>query len=221
MSSQTPEEAFEAFVRSDSFPCVGAKSALARDTITLVAAEAIDSARDDLDIHAALKRFGDELVFDTPLVQSFAVLFGGPRSLDEQGFEKALWDRLQSLHNLDVASGMTWVDDVARDPSSAHFSMSLAGQAYFVVGLHPGASRPARRFDYPAMIFNSHRQFEKLRADGRYQKMQAIIRQRDEALAGSINPMLDDFGKASEARQYSGRKVEPDWACPLAIKEAH
>ncbi len=68
-------------------------------------------------------------------------------------------------------------------------------------------------------MFNSHLQFEKLRSDGRFDKMKEIIRNRDEALAGSINPMLSDHGEASEARQYSGRAVEPEWKCPFAHKE--
>ncbi len=68
------------------------------------------------------------------------------------------------------------------------------------------------------MVFNSHHQFDRLRADGRYGRMQAAIRKRDGALQGSINPNLADFGDASEARQYSGREVEPDWRCPLRVR---
>ena len=38
-------------------------------------------------------------------------------------------------------------------------------------------------------------------------------------LQGSINPMLSDFGEATEARQYSGRAVEDDWRAPFAAGE--
>ena len=86
--------------------------------------------------------------------------------------------------------------------------------AFFVVGLHPHASRPARRFAYPTMIFNLHDQFETLRAQNRYEKLRASILDRDEKLAGSINPMLARHGSISEARQYSGRAVSDAWACP-------
>ena len=41
--------------------------------------------------------------------------------------------------------------------------------------------------------------------------MKAVVRARDSALQGSVNPMLDDFGTHSAARQYSGRAVEADW----------
>ena len=41
---------------------------------------------------------------------------------------------------------------------------------------------------------------------------------RDEAIAGSRNPMLARHGEASEARQYSGRAVDPDWRCPFHYK---
>ena len=41
---------------------------------------------------------------------------------------------------------------------------------------------------------------------------------RDEALAGSRNPMLARHGEASEARQYSGRVVDDAWQCPFHYK---
>ena len=58
-----------------------------------------------------------------------------------------------------------------------------------------------------------------LREQGRYEKIRSAILSRDEALAGDINPMLARHGEASEARQYSGRAVSNDWACPFQRKE--
>jgi len=84
-----------------------------------------------------------------------------------------------------------------------------------VVGLHPRASRRARRFAAPALVFNLHDQFERLRADGRYETLRRTILARDLAFSGSLNPMLARFGEVSEARQYSGRAVEPGWSCPF------
>ena len=101
------------------------------------------------------------------------------------------------------------------DPESPHFSLSFGGEAFFIVGLHPHASRPARRFSSPVMVFNLHSQFTQLRAEGRYEKLRGSIMQRDEDLAGSLNPMLARHGEVSEARQYSGRSVDADWRCPL------
>lgn len=212
-------ETFKDFVRADDFPCVGAKSALALDNLVLTEAQDIESAAEDLDIHAALKAFGENLDPNSAAVQSCVILFHGPRELDEAAFEKALWNRLQCLHNLDVAAGEAWTDEVDRDPDSAHFGMSIGGHAYFVVGLHPHASRPARRFAFPALVFNSHEQFERLKEEGRFYKMQEIIRERDAELAGDINPMLENYGEASEARQYSGRAVDENWKCPFAVRE--
>ena len=84
-----------------------------------------------------------------------------------------------------------------------------------MVGLHPAASRPARRFKRPVLVFNLHDQFERLRAEGRYERMRERIMERDKALAGSTNPMLARHGDASAARQFSGRAVEKDWRCPF------
>lgn len=210
---------FGEFIKSEEFPCVGAKSALARDALTIFEAGDIDRASHDVDIYRALREFSGELDHESPIVRSFAVVFSGPGDLDEEGFEKALWNRLQCLHNLDVVGGTPWNEAVDRDPSSPHFSLSIGGEPFFVIGLHPNASRPARRFSRPALVFNSHIQFEKLRADGRYDRMKQIIRKRDVELAGSVNPMLNDFGEASEARQYSGRAVDESWKCPFAHAE--
>jgi uncharacterized protein len=110
-------------------------------------------------------------------------------------------------------------DDVSNDVDSAQFSLSMAGHPFFVIGLHAHASRLARRFSHPVLVFNSHRQFEKLREDGRYGKMQSAIRLRDIELQGSLNPNLADFGEGSEARQYSGREVEAGWRCPFDFSD--
>jgi FPC/CPF motif-containing protein YcgG len=45
--------------------------------------------------------------------------------------------------------------------------------------------------------------------------MREKIMVRDEALAGSRNPMLARHGETSEARQYSGRQVDETWQCPF------
>jgi hypothetical protein len=76
--------------------------------------------------------------------------------------------------------------------------MSLGGRAFYVIGVHPGASRKARRFGRAALVFNLHSQFETLREDGRYDKMRAAITERDIAFSGSRNPMLAGHGEASE-----------------------
>jgi len=67
----------------------------------------------------------------------------------------------------------------------------------------------------PTLVFNLHAQFEQLRASGMFPRMRDRIRARDEALQGQVNPMVSDHGTSSEARQYSGREVSPDWQAPF------
>lgn len=197
------------------FPCVGAKAALARGTLEVLACDRIDSAWDDLRIHDGLLSFAAAYRETPALFRSFAVVFEGPDDLSESAFEAALWARVQSVSDKDVWRGQDYDSSVSPDPENPHFSLSFGGEAFFIVGLHPKASRPARRFARPAMVFNLHDQFETLRAQGKYEGMREKIMLRDEALAGSRNPMLARHGEASEARQYSGRAVDTDWACPF------
>lgn len=207
-------------VDARDFPCVGAKAALAKGTLEVLACNAIDSAWDDVRIHDRLLHFAADYRRDPALFRSFAVIFEGPDDLSEADFERALWQRVQSLSDKDVWRGQSYDDRVSPDPDNPHFSLSFGGEAFFIVGLHPNASRPARRFARPTMVFNLHDQFERLRAEGRYEGMREKIMVRDEAIAGSRNPMLARHGEASEARQYSGRVVDKDWRCPFSYAGA-
>ncbi len=204
-----------AFIAAPPFPCVGAKAALAKDQIAIVVARDIRSAWDDLRIYPLLLDFVDAYRAEPTLFRSFAVVFEGPGNLTEPQFERHLWDRAQSLTDKDAWTGHSYDTRVSDDPHDTHFSLSFGGEAFFIVGLHPTASRPARRFTHPTLIFNLHDQFERLRAEGTYDKLRNTILQRDEKLAGSQNPMLARFGEQSEARQYSGRAVDEAWACPF------
>ncbi|NLG58641.1 MAG: YqcI/YcgG family protein [Gammaproteobacteria bacterium] len=214
-------EQFLSFVADPAFPCVGSKAALARDAIETHVFGRMGERANDAPLLDALGRFGariDAAGEGDSTVRSCVALFTGPCDTDERRFEALLWSQLQRLHDLDVRRGQPWAEGVSRDPDDPSFSLSLGGHAYFVIGLHPGASRLARRFARPVLVFNSHRQFDRLRADGRYAKMQAATRERDLALQGSLNPNLADFGTAPETRQYSGRAVEPGWTCPFRAR---
>jgi FPC/CPF motif-containing protein YcgG len=210
----------DAHVADGAFPCVGAKAALARGTLQVLACNRMDSAWDDLRIHDGLLQFARDYRAAPGLYRSFAVVFEDPIDLSERAFERILWERAQSLSDKDVWRGQDYDDTVSHDPDSSHFSLSFGGEAFFIVGLHPNASRPARRFARPAMVFNLHDQFVALRARGQYEGMREKIMVRDEELAGSRNPMLARHGDSSEARQYSGRAVESAWQCPFSYSGA-
>ena len=131
-----------------------------------------------------------------------------------------MWERIQSFADKDAWLGQRYAGTVSRDPQDPHFALSFGGKAFFAVGLHPHASRPARRFAHPAIVFNPHDQFERLRDQNRYARMRETIMARDAKLAGSTNPMLADHGDASAAPQYSGRQVGGDWQCPFRDKRS-
>src|ERR1700761_154172 len=84
-------ERFRAFVKSQSFPCVGAKSAIGRDQMNIVVARDIRSAWDDLRIYAALLEFATAYRTNPKLFQTLVVLFEQPDVMTEAEFEEALW----------------------------------------------------------------------------------------------------------------------------------
>lgn len=145
---------------------------------------------------------------------TFIAMFRGSAIQSEHHFEDMLWNQLQAMHSLD-SNFFAWDKSVDSNPQSHHFSFSIGGRAMYVIGMHPQASRLARTRPYPTMVFNLHEQFDRLRARGKFETMKQTIRAREVAFQGSINPMLASFGDNSEARQYSGRNVPADWACPF------
>jgi uncharacterized protein len=209
------EESLRGLIARTDFPCVGAKAALAQSGLRIETAGDITSPANDLRIQRALARWSEMPATDEADFRSLTVVFHGPRDLDERGFEKALWDRLAGISEEDAERGFAPDPGFSTDPDDPHFALSFGGRAYFAVGLHPNASRRARRLPFPAIVFNLHNQFEKLRAEHRYERMREVILARDEAFDGEPNPMLARHGEVSEARQYSGREVEDGWACPF------
>jgi hypothetical protein len=148
------------------------------------------------------------------VLRAFVAVFPERAPRSELAFERRLWAQLQRLHEHESAT-VPWDGSVSDDADDPMFAFSFAECAYFVVGLHAGASRISRRFRWPALVFNPHSQFGRLRGEGRFARMQQAIRSREMAVQGSLNPNLADFGERSEARQYSGRPVEQDWKCPF------
>ena len=220
IETEPVEAKFEAFIGAADFPCVGAKSASARGNLTMVHARDLRSGWNDLEIHERLMDWAAAHEDDDGALHSFAVLFSGPDDLEEDEFERLMWERIQSFADKDAWRGQRYASTVSRDPQDPHFALSFGGKAFFAVGLHPHASRPARRFSHPAIVFNPHDQFERLREQNRYGRMREAIMARDAKLAGSTNPMLADHGEASAAPQYSGRLVGGDWKRPFRDKRS-
>ncbi len=213
---------FRARLLDARFSCVGARAAVNSGVYRLgVYGDMTDSgalaglARDLFTFTQEQPALGSDFT-------TFAASFAGPAGMDEAEFEENLWAVLQTLYDVDRLYNPP-DPKVAEDPEAGDFGFSFAGRGFFVIGLHPDSSRLARRFPWPTLVFNAHAQFDRLKADGRYPRMQAAIRGREMAWQGSLNPNLSDFGIRSEARQYSGRAVEEDWRCPFhthAAKQA-
>lgn len=212
--ARVAHDAFRSFVLDERFPCLGARAALNRNTYRFGSYARLD----DPDVSKGLMRdlyaFVSERRGIGETFSTFVAVFRESAGGGDLGFERALWSQLNRLHELDRAFH-GWDPRVSSDPDDANFSFSLAGNAFFVVGLHPEASRDARRFAWPTLVFNAHSQFEKLKDDGSFEGLRSRIRDRDVALQGSLNTNLADFGDHSEARQYSGRAVKPNWTCPF------
>ncbi len=208
-------EAFEGFAGGDGHPCLGARSVVRRKAYDLHLYSRLGTVAAARALNGDLARFGRTVRRGE--LTSFVAVFSEPTASSEARFSQLLWRQLQRMHDLDRVNH-PWDPSVSSDPDDPHFSFSVAGAAYFVVGLHSGSSRWARRFTWPALIFNPHQQFTDLRESGDYDRLRALIRGRDTALQGSVNPALRDYGVMSEAGQYSGLAVSDHWRCPLHVR---
>lgn len=206
---------FKNFILEENHPCIMANTVFQMDKYQLNVYEVLGSRKTADALMTDLKNYIAHYDFESKDFESFIAVFPEAEVVSEIEFENLLWRQLQFLHDMDNS---LWDPTVSDDPNNPNFSFSIGGKAFYVVGLHPQASRMARRAPYPTLVFNLHFQFEKLREMGVYHKVRDKIRERDTALQGNINPVLQDFGEESEARQYSGRQVGQNWKCPFHHK---
>ena len=214
MTLDDAEAAFRAFVLDARFPCLAGKGVVNTHGHTLGIFGELGSRRSARRLARALHRFLDAERGAAPSMRAYVAVFAATPACDELEFEKRLWEQLERL-DASQDSGQPWASGVSDDPADPTFSFSFAGQALFVIGLHPNSSRIARRFAWPALVFNAHEQFDQLRSGNQFERLRSQVRVREMALQGSLNPNLADFGERSEARQYSGRHTEETWQCPF------
>jgi uncharacterized protein len=208
---------YKSFLFRKEYPCVAAKAAIQKQQVRVFVADHMACPKDDRAILNFMYNFVDEYRSSDEFFHSAAVIFKGPTEIPvEEMFESMLFQRLQSLADMG-AKEYAYDKRVSSDTSSRDFSFSIKEEAFYIIGLHPNSSRAARQFKYPTMVFNPHQQFEVLRATQRYEKMKNIVRKLDTEYSGSVNPMLQDFGSSPEVFQYSGRKLDHSWECPLKI----
>jgi FPC/CPF motif-containing protein YcgG len=206
--------AFREFVGDAKFPCLAGKGVVNSNGTEIGVYGELGSVASTSELSRDLSAFVRTIDTEDPSLRTFVAVFPDAIAIQERAFEDQLWTQLQRLHDAEGANA-PWDAAVSDDPDDPEFSFSHAACALFVVGLHPHSSRMARRFRWPTLVFNPRAQFERLRSDGKFERLRGLVREREIALQGTLNPNLADFGEQSEARQYSGRATEQDWKCPF------
>lgn len=205
------------FIKTNDHPCLSAQSVINNNALKIGEYNVLGSETSAAALAKDLTLFIKNRSSIKSRLVSFMAVFQNPEMLTEKQFENLLWKQLQLLHAIDNTQ---WDLAVSNNPEDPNFSFSFGGKAFYIIGMHPKSSRMARQLPYPALVFNLHEQFEELRRDGHYNKMRDIIRERDRKLQGSANVMVADHGTSSEAKQYSGRKVDESWKCPFHNKNS-
>src|SRR5690349_6148002 len=101
VSVQERQQELLSSISEATFPCVGAKSALARGQLRVIVGHSLASAWDDLKIHSELLDWVRAYRTDASGLRSLAVVFDGPTDLSEKQFEQLMWARLQSFADKD------------------------------------------------------------------------------------------------------------------------
>ena len=216
LDKEKVERELQTMIGDTLYPCNAAKGVLARSNIEVCVVDQMTSKKAAETVQARLETFSQQPVKE---LVSFIVAFNDQPIYCEHQYDSLFWNFLQQLHEVDAPFN-PWDEQVSSDPNDPNFSFSVGGEAYYLIGLNPHSSRKARRFSVPAIVFNLHRQFEALRRGGKYGRLRDMVRANDVRYSGSVNPMLQDFGSASESVQYSGKAHEEGWQCPLQIKAA-
>ena len=192
------------FIERPSFPCIMAKSVAKMGLLDVHVQEEIERDLSQKSVLNDLYHFIDEFRAQPNRLSSFTLILKNPEYRCFDHFEKVFWKFLKQINVMDK---IIYAPDprVGSDTMANDFSFSLKSEAFFILALHPHSPRWARRFNYPAIVFNPHVQFENLKIKNIFKKIQNVIRTKDQLLQGFINPMLNDFGEKSEVFQYMGR----------------
>src|SRR6476620_6336695 len=110
-------EEYLEYLRNKEFPCIGAKAALAKQQVRCMVAAHMACPKDDQAILEFLYFFVDDYRRSGELYQSAAIIFQQPTFLNEELFDKLLWQRLQSLSDMD-ANNFEYDKRVNIDPCS-------------------------------------------------------------------------------------------------------
>jgi FPC/CPF motif-containing protein YcgG len=192
---------------STAYTCLGAATAIRRGNYRLGVYPPLASPEAVEGTAADLTRFTREHPEPEHPVAVFVSVFDGPVRTGDADFEADLWRHLAALD--ETNPGRT---DAHPNPgTAADPGFVYSGRNFFVVGLHPGASRWARRFAWPTLVFNALSHGDPLREADQFDRMTERIRNRDRRLQGEVNPSLE-FSRVS---QFSGRAVDADWTCPV------
>lgn len=203
------------FILQPSFPCIMAKSVINQGffhTFSLpdLSKESVKNALDKM------YDFISEMQAKNVNLSSCAIVLEDESLKDFNVFESKFWEFLKELNIIDKKFYKP-DPEVDSDPSSSNFSYSIKSESFFIIALHPDSPRWARRFKYPSIVFNPHKQFEKMRKNGTYLKVRDLIRKKDKLLQGCENSMLQNFGEKSEVYQYLGKVYKEFDPVPLAI----
>jgi FPC/CPF motif-containing protein YcgG len=208
----------EKFIQSKPFSCLGARAALKKDAIIHGHYPSLGDEASARAHYRDLRAYARGLrpTLSDKSFRTFVATFDEPGGVvDELKYEELLWQHLQFMHDIDSQTfGLD--QGASSDPAEPNFGFHAAGHSFFLVGMHPGASRDSRRFVTPAIAFNSLMQFMLL--EDKFFTMQDAIRKREATNNGSVNPSFTEYEYAMPSRHFSGRFTEEDWKCPYVSK---
>ncbi len=212
---QSVHEEIRKLITQSSYPCTAAvKSVMTQDYLIGIYGE-FGSGKSWKKLRADLIQFLKTLAITKSRYLSFWAVFNDSETnLSEHQFETRLWQEISLISSTDERTE-DWGEENTSDPSDPLFCLSVNGEKLFVVGLHDSSSRKSRQFSKPAMVFNAFSQFRKFQAEGTFDKMVTINRQRDKKFQGSANPMAVAHGEKWESIQFSGRNNSSNWKCPF------
>lgn len=190
---------FNNFIESKLFCCVGARRANAKKN--LFYKHSTYPKEDIFHVYNFLEDFAINNIKGKDFYSAI-VFFNEVKISSEKDFVYFLWDVLTRLNDIDK-NKYSWATGYSKNTDDKHFSFSIAGEAFFIVGLHPMAHRVSRRFYIPTLVFNHHAMFDKLKATGNFERYKTAIRKNEMRIQGSLNKHLHDFGEYSEACQYA------------------
>jgi uncharacterized protein len=196
----------------DSYPCHGTIPVFRYGNERVAVFDSMDRCNIEEVCYVLCKFYMEYLAGEPGNELTFFLMFSELKNWKRKKFRREFWILLKKIAKMQ-AEYFGYAEGYSPVLNDSNFSFSFAGVSTFIAAFFNDSPRVSRRFGYTTLVFNIREQFNKLKAEGKFEAFKSAVKKREEKVQNNFNTNLSDFGSESEWRQYDS--IDTQSACPF------